>query len=433
MKYLDAKRKLTFMMAVLRYLKICLKDDTIISEDDLSTLVIKALPIIFKDYIVTSEDINEVIGGIQSLLVKFENSKNESITEAIVNMETIIRETIEVKEFLQLDDAVTIIKSIATALGFSDKILSDENMIVNNVATSLIKTENIPVNSYDDLKMLFLEATSISLNSLISNGSRLLIASDISSTIVRIKEQIETASALDIELTQLKSVPIEIDDAVFTDELLDIINAIVSSIETDDKVNTSEMADIAASKVGSIEIDTTSNSIADFRLMSLLTDLIKVNDLISTINPFELVSLYSDLIRVQDTILTNQHVKIDNIPVQALSIDSKSESSDFVDIFISHFLSLPIEISTKLNIYDKLKMNIAVANSNITINNDTQVQDVAKLEAGNIKLFGISHNIDIKDYFTIKRVRYSLLKDIDPLDMDDVRGLTMSDIIYKEF
>ena len=64
MKYLDAKRKLIFMMATLRYLKLLIKEETMVTEDTIKTLVKDSLPIIFPDLEISTNDFNEVTSGI---------------------------------------------------------------------------------------------------------------------------------------------------------------------------------------------------------------------------------------------------------------------------------------------------------------------------------------------------------------------------------
>ena len=71
MRYLDAKKKLIFMMATVKYLKLYFENKTTITDDDINTLVIKSLPIVFKDYDIGTEDITEITGKIKSLVINF--------------------------------------------------------------------------------------------------------------------------------------------------------------------------------------------------------------------------------------------------------------------------------------------------------------------------------------------------------------------------
>lgn len=433
MKYLDAKRKLIFMMATVKYLKLYFENKTTITDDDINTLVVKSLPLVFKDYAIRTEDITEITGKIKSLVINFKNSENKVITKSYANIETIVRETIEINDYINLEDAVDIIKVMVLALGADDSIITDNNINTVYVPSNPISINKADIKSDNEIKLIFDEAVKIAISDKINTQEKLNIANNISSTIINIRNNIKTDSYFTMDLIQMPSSPIKIDDDIFIKDLVEIANIIAKSINVDSKTNTSNNINLLGSPAKGIDINNKVNTTNNINIFDAVSKLVKTNELFKTIDSAEFLALYSDLVKVNDLILSQNDILIKVINSNIVSINEGSKTSSFVDVFISHFLSLPIELNTKLYIVDNIKMNIANVNYNINLNKETSVKDILKLNTGDSLNTSYSCSISIKDYLTIKRVKYTILRDIDNMDLNDVRERTMSEIIYMEY
>ena len=69
MKYLDAKKKLIFMLSAAKYIKLITGENKIKLDNEIFTNISKIIQLVFPDYTIKIEDINEIIGGIKSILM----------------------------------------------------------------------------------------------------------------------------------------------------------------------------------------------------------------------------------------------------------------------------------------------------------------------------------------------------------------------------
>ncbi len=407
MKYLDAKKRLIYMMATLKYIRLLFKDEIIVTDDELKLLVKKSVPLIFKDYIIRTEDINEIVGGIKSCIIRF-NKEKVSVKDSL-SMETLIRGRLKIDDTINLSDAIKLVTIIVNTLNLNNnKILLEDNINIKPDETKVIKNENIPIKLSDEFDTLIAEAVHIVLKDKIKVEDELLIKDGIKSILLSINNKSNLKDRVAMEL--LYQEVLKIDDKLFINELVEVIKA--SSLPFKNKT----------------ENITLKNNV---NVLDSISDVIRVDGRTSLLDSNELVSLYSDLVKINDLILTNNYVSLKDIQTSLVKINSKVEVSSYVDIFISHFLSLPMEISTKLNISDNLNID-KDKTSSFKIDENLNITDVNNLLDDESKLLNGSYTMSIKDYLGIKRFRYSLLKDIDPYDMDNLLNLNMSQIIYVE-
>lgn len=185
MRYLDAKKRLIFMMAVCKYIKLIFKKDVTITEDNIRLLVDTAVPLIFPEYIITSEDKTQIIEGIKSYILKLKNIQitvNNSVT-----FETVKRDTLQICEVVNADELAELITAVNNAVQAAETMISlasynrlitsgIQNIKNNDVSTAL--DDKISAFIRQSIPVIF-ESEKLTLtdkNTLLNNIKALLLS-----------------------------------------------------------------------------------------------------------------------------------------------------------------------------------------------------------------------------------------------------------------
>lgn len=408
MRYLDAKKRLMFMMATLKYIRLLFKKEITITDDELTLLVKKSIPLIFKDYTIRIEDINEIVGGIKSCILQF--NKNIIKINDNVSMETIKRDVIHIDDKLFVDNIAKLILALSNTFISNENLISltDSNMLTTSQIKPL-KNGELPINIKDKL-LLFIQKSIpfIFDNKNISIEDKNIILDNVSSIILKPKDdKIESKYEMVME-TIIKN-SLYINGEIKVKE--DLVNLITS--------------------ISNLFYSNTFITVKDYnKLLTSISDKLKINSKITVDNAFELVSLYSDLIKVNDLILSNNSFNLQTPPSNKLFIKDGSKISNDVVLTLGEFISLPFEINTKLYI-DNIFMLNTIESSKIIIDSlfNSKPENIIRVDESR-KIINGNRVVDIDDCLQILRYRYSLLKDWDLVEMDDVLNLNMSELIY---
>ena len=177
MRYLDAKKRLIFMMAVCKYIKLIFKNDVTITEDNIHLLVDMALPLIFPEYTITSEDKNQIIEGIKSYILKLKNI--QLIVNNRVTFETVRRNTLQISEVVNTDELAELITAVSNAVQTAETMISFASY--NRLITSglqNIKNNDVPTILNDKINTFIRQSIPVIFLNSDKNWSTLLDTSD---------------------------------------------------------------------------------------------------------------------------------------------------------------------------------------------------------------------------------------------------------------
>ena len=408
MRYLDAKKRLMFMMATLKYIRLLFKNEITITDDELKLLVQKSIPLIFKDYTIRTEDMNEIVNGIKSCILQF--NKNISKINENVTMETIRRGLIHIDDKLFVNNIAKLI------LALSNTFISDENLISlvdsNMLTTSQIKplkNGELPINIEDKLIVIIKKAMPfIFYNENISIEDKNIILDNISSIILKPK-----------------------DDNIESKYEMVMETIIRNSLYINGKIKVKEdLANLITSISNLFYVDTFITTKDYNKLLASISNKLKIDSKITVDNAFELVALYSDLVLVNDLVLSINDFKLQTPPSNKLFIKDGSKISNDVVLTLGNFISLPFEINTKLFINNKLFLD-TVESCKVILESvfNTKNKNIIRIDESRNLIDKIS-SLDVNDCLQILRYRYSLLRDWDSIQMDDILNLNMSQLIY---
>lgn len=410
MKYLDAKRRLIFMMATVKYIRLLFKNEITITDDEIKLIVAKSLPLIFKDYTIKVEDVNEIVEGIKSCVLRINNSLNISKISQEATIETIRRDIIHIDENIFVDNIAKLITSL------SNKLVIDENLInlsdSNKLTTSQIKplkNGELPIILKDKLVLIIQKSIPFIFdNENIKVEDKNIILDNISSIILQPKdEKIESKYEMVMETIIRNSLYINEKISV-KDELVDLINSIANSFYINSFITVNDYN----------------------RLRSSISNKLKVDSKITVDNAFELVALYSDLVLVNDLVLSGNDFNLQTPPSNKLLINESNKITNDVVLTLGNFISLPFEINTKLFINNKVFLDISDA-TNVIINSLLNINytNIIRVDESRNLIDDIK-KLNINDCLQILRYRYSLLKDWELTEIDDILNLDMSEFIY---
>jgi len=522
-KYLDAKRRLIFMMATVKYIRLLFKNEITITDDEIKLIVAKSLPLIFKDYTIRVEDVNEIVEGIKSCVLRINNSLNISKFIDDTTMETIRRDVIHIDEIIGISDLARLVTLTSELLHSAEEVIktssafrlvtsklqgitnNDVPIELNNAVKALVQ-QSIPlifeeefINSnstniiVEGIKSLILKSTeitktdydtvfevirrnSIKIDSLItvkedivnlitalhnliySNNIIKSVDKNIVTTPLSTVINIDSNSSLNNYLNIITRLSVKFvckGEDLTSDKLLieNTVKSVCIAFKNEILKTSSEIVlDLIVSHIGylvikeNIEIDDMINlikakginynikeniNVMDYnKLRDSLSKLIKTDSKIKSLDVNLFLALYSDLIQTNELILTSCGINLNALNSDILKMDYAIKVNNDVVLTLGDFISLPFIISTKLFINNKLFLDIGNAN-NVGIRSLVNTKDNNVIRVDESKpLIDKINKVDVEEYLQLLKYRYSLLKDWESTEMDDILNLDMSEFIY---
>ncbi len=83
MRYLDAKKRLAFMLATVKYIRLYMdKNPSVKLNDILKPALLTSFQIIPNGYTITMQDLSEIVCGVKSLLLE-DNTTNVEVADSV--------------------------------------------------------------------------------------------------------------------------------------------------------------------------------------------------------------------------------------------------------------------------------------------------------------------------------------------------------------
>ena len=408
MKYLDAKRRLIFMMATIRYLRIIFKDNIVITDEQLETIIRQSLPIVFPDCTIRTEDITTAVTGISGIL-KFNNNKSK--IKQYAAFETIVRDRIEIEDQITVKDLIKVVETIAKVFKIKYKPIEMSDLTVLNAQLSNpIKCIDSEVKTYEDLTVILSNITYMaSKHNFNTLDEQLLVTAGIKSIATGIISKIKTKSNTAIDLNTILPSKVAIDEKILINDYIETINAI--------------------GKEAKIEGTTKTKDILNIEFLKTLS--VKINSISKVPNYLDLVTLYPDLTKVNDYVFTKSNISIEDLESAVVAVNNKLKMKEYVNLILINFIALPFEITTKLNMFNVINVEDTVPDP-LQIDSKFGMDNNINIRMDESRLIKHSYDTSVNDYLKLKLTRFALVEDWDNETFGNLNALSLNNLIYIE-
>lgn len=251
MRYLDAKKKLIFMLATSKYIRLITGENKMSIDDELFTNIAKSIQLVFPEYSIRTEDVAEIIGGIKSILAcAEEHSKVTDFTliEAKRRGDVNIDSTVFIQDLVAFQQAMSNRFKIDEAQVFSDLIT------LNTIRGTYLKV--------DDLFQTF---SAIEFNRTVSAISEIIESIGIKDVIeirnattgyLSIDSKFVLKDNLEIEVSDLVPIPLEINEISYLFDGIKLDSVPIRTIVSKNKTDLRDKVEISVNKSPNISSQT---------------------------------------------------------------------------------------------------------------------------------------------------------------------------------
>ena len=442
MRYLDAKKRLAFMLATVKYIRLYMdKNPSIKLADILKPALLKSFPTIPKDYIITVQDLNEIVGGIKSLLLGDNTPKIEVADSA--TLATQKWNGIEADELTKLYEELKLGKSTGLTLDLTNvanviNLLEVINLSVDqpdsielNDKIVLTNEVNLSVPALKDIRPIDATVINDILNVIATKSNQLNLTNQLfkishQATLetMEIRNAITSDSHVYIkdytQLTISKLLCLIVNDMAKNIADVNLKPTNITGITTNSKIKVPGLLAIDHMVILSFEIDSVVTGTANFQLPLVKPDSLETEEKILTIiGETSKLSKKFDKLEMWD-LLVKYIISKD-------SIDAKLESD--LKLEFETFIPLDFMINSTTHLTENLRLAHQFPK---------RFEVFAKLfvsESLDLSLYKgaeIAHDytMSVKDQVILGRFKYSVLGDHDPKHISELDNLILDDLIY---
>ena len=422
MKYLDAKKRLLFISSALKYIRLVMNNNKMITMDDVEMFVIKSLPMAFGGEI-SSKDKVDLVNTIKSYLLKM---KGKSAISGSLNFNLKYYVPIEADKLIDFEDDANMILKPPNRMNVDSQIKFTPLASLNNKAPSNRLKINEKKLIDDEIDLLTNKSNAFNIDS----EFKFLDLSDfkiITSEIFKINDKIDfddtfaphTIKSLGIESENHIAFKDYFVPAPKTYEWLEVNKL----IEFKDKNKTITRVPTTFDFNDTIDIKNYT------KLKPTYSKPINPNSKFSFLSEAEFEVYYVALCRFTEKLLFEHNVKLSDIKTFMLNVNTLTEFKSKMLLEIGHIITVHIEGEALDEILGSLKFTMLKGENLQTKKNMINFQYNSLVRDDKSDIISSNKYNMIKDFMVLGKYRYALLEDIEDIDMTDYRNSTIDSII----
>lgn len=249
MKYLDAKKKLIFMLSAAKYIKLITGENKIKLNDEIFSNISKSIQLIFPDYTIKTEDINEIIGGIKSILMC---AKETSKISDITILEAKRRGDVNIDSKVFIEDLLEMQRAMAIKFNINENEVFSNKVVFNDIKSNYLQIDD-----------LFKSFSYVEFNRTVSAIMEILENIGITDVIeirnpnsnqLSIDSKFILNHNLEIEMTDLIPIPFDITEIFYLTESVNIDSVSTKLIISNNKTELIDNVDLSPDKAPNLSL-----------------------------------------------------------------------------------------------------------------------------------------------------------------------------------
>lgn len=407
MRYLDAKKRLAFIMATVKYIKLYLNNNpTTITDDDIKTITAKALPLWCKTKTISSEDITQLIPEIKSLLLNT-NDSQPIVTEELATLTLKAYSSIFSNTFVSTEEAVSIAFPQLQGVYLSELVDTvDQIKTKPTLVSAIIAAADGKLGVTDSIDL----------------------TTKLPSSIIG-QSEISTTDQIIVDLYQLPTQMLKIISQVFTDEATLVGASDSKKIRFIGEASTTSSLALTFYKVAGIKTNAIVNVIDTTSIANQITTYLLTNDSTVFNDSVELKLDKSDTISTNAIILPENQIIIKRHNTDIVQVNSKASTFSTVILELQGFLTQYLEIIEDTCVCDQIAVNA---------DSTTGIKSIAKLYVFDDYILSIDFGRYIysqgqlitSECLTLDTAQLGIIADIDDLLLEDIQNKELDELIY---
>ena len=249
MKYLDAKKKLIFMLSAAKYIKLITGENKIKLDDEIFTNISKSIQLVFPDYTIKTEDINEIIDGIKSILMC---AKETSKISDITILEAKRRGDVNIDSKVFIEDLLEMQRAMAVKFNINESEVFSNKVVFNDIKSNYLQIDD-----------LFKSFSYVEFNRTVSAIMEILENIGITDVIeirnpnsgqLSIDSKFILNHNLEIEMTDLIPIPFDITEIFYLTESVNIDSVSTKLIISNNKTELTDNVDLSPDKAPNLSL-----------------------------------------------------------------------------------------------------------------------------------------------------------------------------------
>ena len=442
MRYLDAKKRLAFMLATVKYIRLYMdKNPSVKLNDILKPALLTSFQIIPDGYTITMQDLSEIVCGTKSLLLE-DNTPKVGVADSVnltiqkwngimVDELTRLSEALKLEEStgLRLDltnvaNVINLLEAVNLSVDQPDSIESSDKILLTNEA-------NLDVPAINVIKPIDITITQDILSLLAAKSDRLNLANQL----------FKVSHQATLETMEIRNA-ITSDSHVYIKDYTNLIVAKILGLIATSMAKTAADAQLKPTTITGVNMSSEIKVPGLLAIDHMVILSLKADSMITSTADFQLPLVKPNSLETEEKILTiigetsklsKQFNKLEVWDLLAKYIISREAIDAKLDSALKLEFETFIPLDFMINSTAQLRENVLLAKQF-----SKRFEVFAKLfvsEGLDLSLYKgaeIAHDytISVKDQVILGRFKYSILGDHDPKYISELDNLILDDLIY---
>ena len=249
MKYLDAKKKLIFMLSAAKYIKLITGENKIKLDDEIFTNISKSIQLVFPDYTIKTEDINEIIGGIKSILMC---AKETSKISDLTILEAKRRGDVNIDSSVFIKDLMEFQRAMAIKFNVDEKEIFSNTVVFNDIKSNDLQVDDL----FKTFSAVEFNRTVSAIMEILENIgiTDVIEISDTNTNYLSIDSKFVLQDKIEVEMTDLIPIPFDITGISYMFESVNIGSASTKFIISNNKTELMDKVDLSSDKASNLSL-----------------------------------------------------------------------------------------------------------------------------------------------------------------------------------
>lgn len=249
MKYLDAKKKLIFMLSAAKYIKLITGENKIKLDDEIFTNISKSIQLVFPDYTIKTEDINEIIGGIKSILMC---AKETSKISDITILEAKRRGDVNIDSKVFIEDLLEMQRAMAVKFNINESEVFSNKVVFNDIKSNYLQIDDL----FKSFSFVEFNRTVSAIMEILENIgiTDVIEIRNPNSNQLSIDSKFILNHNLEIEMTDLIPIPFDITEIFYLTESVNIDSVSTKLIISNNKTELIDNVDLSPDKAPNLSL-----------------------------------------------------------------------------------------------------------------------------------------------------------------------------------
>lgn len=249
MKYLDAKKKLIFMLSAAKYIKLITGENKIKLDNEIFTNISKSIQLVFPDYTIKTEDINEIIGGIKSILMC---AKETSKISDITILEAKRRGDVNIDSKVFIEDLLEMQRAMAIKFNINEKEVFSNKVVFNDIKSNYLQIDDL----FKSFSFVEFNRTVSAIMEILENIgiTDVIEIRNPNSNQLSIDSKFILNHNLEMEMTDLIPIPFDITEIFYLTESVNIDSVSTKLIISNNKTELIDNVDLSPDKAPNLSL-----------------------------------------------------------------------------------------------------------------------------------------------------------------------------------